>query len=189
MKMLSYIPQAILFNEGRTKHMKKLLITAISSLLLMSAGTAMAQDPAGGPGKKARHQQGGMQAMPIVERVMRAIRHLDLDEEQKASIKVVMRGLKEDVRPLMHETRANHEQLKELVKAINFDDEAVAILAENEGDLAAKRMMLTSRALSDVYKVLTREQRDELAAMATQRQERRGGMRQKKGKGQDTDEG
>jgi Spy/CpxP family protein refolding chaperone len=188
MKMLSYIPQAIPLNDRRMKHMKKLLVTVISSLLLMSAGTTMAQDPAG-PDNKARHHQGGMQAMPVVERTMRAIRHLDLDEEQKTAIKAVMKGLKEDVRPLMAETRANHEQLKDLVKAIDFDDEAVAILAEKEGDLAAQRLMLTSRALSDVYKLLTREQRDELEAMAAQRQERRGGMRQKRGKGQQTDEG
>ena len=169
--------------------MKKLLITVISSLLLMSAGTAMAQDPTGGPGKKARHQQGGMQAMPVVERFMRAIKHLDLDEEQKAGVKAVMQGLKEDSRPLLHKTRANQEQLKELVKAINFDQEAVAALADKEGNLAAERMMLTSRALSDVYKVLTREQRLELEAMAAKRQERRGDMRQKRDKGQQTEEG
>lgn len=166
--------------------MKKLLITIISSLLLMSAGMAMAQNP-DGPGKKARRHQGGMQAMPVVERIMHTIKQLDLDKEQKASIKAVMQGLKEDVRPLMAETRANHEQLKALVTAINFEEDDVAVIAGKEGDLAAQRLMLTSRALSDVYKLLTREQRDELEAMAAQREERRGGMRQKKGKGQQTD--
>ena len=169
--------------------MNKLLITIISSLLLMSAGVTMAQGPEGGHGKKARQHQGGMQSMPAVERVMRAIRHLDLDEEQKANIKSVMQGLKEDVRPLMMKTKANHEQLKGLVTAINFEEDAVEDIAEREGALAAERMMLTSRALSEVFKVLTREQRDELEAMAAQRQERHAGMRQKKGKGQDTDEG
>ncbi len=157
------------------------------------AGTSFAQDDVVEPEKKKQrqhrqHQQRGMQAMPVVERIMHAIRQLDLDDVQKTDIKAVMQGLKEDIRPVMADTRANHEQLKDLVKAINFDDGAVAILAENEGDLAAQRLMLTSRALSDVYKLLSREQRDELEAMAAQRQERRGGMRQKKGKGQQTDE-
>jgi len=154
----------------------------------MSASMAMAQGPGDGAGKKARHRQGGMQAIPVVERIMHAIKQLDLDEEQKAGVKAVMQGLKEDVRPLMHETRTNHEQLKDLVKAINYDEDAVAVLTKKEGDLAAQRLMLTSLALSDVYKLLTREQRDELEAMAAQRQERRSGMRQKKGKGQQTDE-
>lgn len=169
--------------------MKKLLITVISSLLLMSAAMAMAQNSKGGPGIKARHHQGGMQAMPVVERTMRTIRQLDMDEEQKANIKAVMQGLKEDVRPLIAETRANHEQLKELVTAINFEEDNAAAIAEIEGDLATQRLMLTSRALSDVYKLLTREQRDELEAMAAQRQERRAGKRQRKGKGQETGEG
>ncbi|MCP4047071.1 MAG: Spy/CpxP family protein refolding chaperone [Gammaproteobacteria bacterium] len=169
--------------------MKKFLITLFSSLLLVSAGIAMAQGPGGGPGHKARQHKGGMQAMPAVERVMRAIRRLDLDEEQRAAIKSVMQGLKENVRPLMAETKANHEQLKGLVTAINFEEDAAAEIAKKEGALAAERLMLTSRALSDVYKVLTREQRDELEAMAAQRQAKQSGKRQRKGKGQDTDEG
>ena len=168
--------------------MNKLIITVISSLLLMSAGMAMAQGPEGRPGNKARHHQGGMQAMPAVEKIMRAIRQLDLGEQQKADIKAVMQGLKEDVRPLMLDTRANHEQLKDLVKAVDFDQEAVAAVAESEGDLAAKRLMLTSRALSNIYNLLTGEQRDELEAMAAQRQERFAGKRQRGAKGPQADE-
>jgi Spy/CpxP family protein refolding chaperone len=174
--------------------MNKLIIAIVSTLIMTVAGVSFAQDDVAEPEKKKQrqhrqHQQRGMQAMPVVERIMHAIKQLDLDEQQKANIKAVMQGLKEDVHPQIADTRANHEQLKDLVKAIDFDDEAVAILAEKEGDLAAQRLMLTSRALSDVYKLLTREQRDELEAMAAQRQERRGGMRQKRGKGQQTDEG
>ena len=174
--------------------MNKLIIAIVSTLIMTVAGVSFAQDDVAEPEKKKQrqhrqHQQRGMQAMPVVERIMHAIKQLDLDEEQKASVKAVMQGLKEDVRPLMHETRTNHEQLKGLVTAINFVEDDVAVIAEKEGDLAAQRLMLTSRALSDVYKLLTREQRDELEAMAAQRQERRAGMRQKKGKGQKTDEG
>ena len=114
-----------------------------------------------------------MQAMPVVEAVTRAIRHLDLDLEQKEGIREVMAGLKADVRPIMMETRASHGQLQELVKAASYDEAAVAALAENEGKLAAERLMLTSRALSEIYNILTVEQRNELDAMAEQRKEKR----------------
>lgn len=174
--------------------MNKFIIAIVSTLIMTVAGTSFAQDDVVEPEKKKQrqhrqHQQRGMQAMPVVERIMHAIRQLDLDDVQKADIKAVMQGLKEDIRPVMADTRANHEQLKDLVKAIEFEEGAVQLLADNEGDLAAQRLMLTSRALSDVFKLLTPEQRDELDAMAAQRQERRSGMRQKKDKGQQTDEG
>jgi len=174
--------------------MNKFIIAIVSTLIMTVTGASFAQDAVIEPEKKKQRQhrqqqQRGMQAMPAVEMTMRAIRRLDLSPEQKEDIRGIIEGLKADARPLMAETRANQEQLKGLVKAINFDEKAVAAIAEKEGDLAAERLMLTSRVLSDVYKVLTREQRGELEDMAAQRQDKRNSMRQRKGKGQDTGEG
>ena len=121
--------------------------------------------------------------MPAVEAVMRAIRHLDLDAGQKEGIKAIMGGLKADVRPVMMAAKDNHEQLRELVKAGTFNEEAVALLADKEGELAAERLMLTSRALSEVYNILTVDQRKDLEAMGAQRKDRRAG----KGKPKDSE--
>ncbi len=157
--------------------MNKFIITIISTLLLTVTGSIMAQDSDGEFGKKGRHHQRGIQADPIVDQVMRAIKRLDLDDEQKASIKSVMQTLKADTRHIMHETKAGHRQLRELIKAENYDEIAIAALAEKEGRLATERMILTSRALSEIYGNLTDEQRDELNAMADERMERRGERR------------
>jgi hypothetical protein len=46
-------------------------------------------------------------------------------------------------------------------------------LAEQEGALAAERLIIASRAMSAVYGQLTDEQRVELETMATERAERR----------------
>ena len=160
--------------------MNKIIISIVTFLAVTVAGASLAQEDVADPEKKKqRHHrqqpQRGMQTMPAVEAMMRAIRHLDLEVEQKESIKAIMGALKADIRPVMMATKENHEQLKELVKAGDFDEGVAATLADKEGDLAAERLMLTSRALSAVYNILTVDQRNELETMAAHRKDRRGG--------------
>jgi len=158
--------------------MNKLIITTVATLLLTASGIALAQDLDGRPGKKGQRHQRGMPAMPAVEQLTRAIKHLDLNDEQKASIHTILQGMKAEFRPIMHQTQAGHVQLKELIKSDNYDEQAVATLAEKEGELAAERMKIAARAMSEVFSQLTAEQRTELTAMADKRQQRRGEKRQ-----------
>lgn len=166
--------------------MKKIIIPIISTAMLIVSGITLAQDDS--PGERERrgkHQQRGMQAMPVVSNVMRAVRHLDLSEEQKAGVKAVMHELKVAMHPINSEKRANQLQLKDLVTADIYDETAVALLAETEGTLAADRLLLTSRAIADVYAQLTIEQKAELELMAADRQARKGERRQnRKGGGE-----
>ena len=154
--------------------------TILTTLLICFMGTALAQDPTAEPTRKGHKQQRGNQAMPIVPSMMRAIRHLDLSDEQKADIKVIMKDLKAEERQLTREIKPGQEQLKELIKADSFDEEAVAAVAEKEGALAAERLIISSRALSEVYAQLTDEQRAELETMATQRAVKRAEKRGKR---------
>jgi protein CpxP len=156
--------------------MNKLITTIMTSLLLTIAGLTLSLDAYGEPGRKGQHQQRerGMNAMPVIDKVMHAIRRLDLDEAQRDSIRVIMQDLKAGVHPLMQETKAGHLELKELIKADTYDEDAVAALAEQEGALASERLVITSKALSDIFSQLTDEQRDQLETMAEERHERRG---------------
>ena len=157
--------------------------TIFTTLLLAFTGTALAQETVADPAnasKKSRHNQRSEQSMPVDGNMMRAIRHLDLSDEQKASIKGIMRGLKTEERPLVKEMKSGHEQLKELIKAENFDEQAVVALAEKEGALAAERLIIASRAMSEVYGQLTDEQRLELETMAAERAAKRAEKRQKR---------
>ena len=153
--------------------MNKISITIITSLLLTISGMALAQDFYGEPGNKGQRSQRGMQGMPMADQIMREIRRLDLDDKQRENVRAIMQGLKEETSPVMQKSRAVHLQLKELIKADVYDTDAIAALAVQEGDFAAERIMITSRALSQVYSQLTPEQHDELETMATERQERR----------------
>ena len=118
--------------------------------------------------------------MPAIGHLMHAIRRLDLSDEQREAARAIKGALKADVRPIMQEMKAGHMQLKELVKADSYDEPAVAALAGKEGDLTAERILLTSRAISEILGLLTDEQRAELEAMAAQRQEKRSQRREQR---------
>jgi len=161
--------------------MNKITITIITTLLLTVSGMALAQDFYGGPGNKG--QQRGMQGMPMVQGMMRGLRRLDLEDEQRDDIRAIMQDLRTETIPVIQKTRTLHLQLRELVKADVYDEDAVAALAVQEGDFAAERLMITSRALSEVFSQLTQEQRAELDAMIAERQQWRA-ERQKQWSGQ-----
>jgi Spy/CpxP family protein refolding chaperone len=131
--------------------MNKINITIITILMLTVSGMALAQDFSGNPGNKGQRSQRGMQGASMVDQVMRGIRRLDLEDEQRESVRAIMQALKTETSPVMQKTRAVHLQLRELIKADVYDEDAVAALAMQEGDFAAERMMITSQALSQVY--------------------------------------
>jgi Spy/CpxP family protein refolding chaperone len=154
--------------------------TALATLLLAVMGTALAAEPSDGPERKAKHHQRSAQQMPVVEKMMRAVRHLDLSEEQKANIKTIMHDLKANERTLMKQVKSGHEQLKGLIKAEVYDEPAVAALAEKEGALMTERLIIASRAMSKVYGQLTDDQRAELETMASERAAKRAENREQR---------
>jgi len=155
------------------RHINKLIITIISVLMLSVAGAAVAQNPDGDFGDRGKRQQKGPKGNPFMEQAMRGIKSLDLSAEQRTSIRSIMQTLKADSASIIDETRASHMQLRALVTAENYDATAVEVLAKKEGELATERMILSSRALSEVYAELTTEQRAELDAKAAERMARR----------------
>ena len=161
------------------KAISRLTITFFSIALMALAGTALAEPGSGHYRDGPPHHGRGMPGMPVVDKVMRAVMHLDLSDEQENSIRGIMKSLKTDDRDLMKEMRSNHEQLKDLIKADTFDETAVADIAGKEGTLTTERLMLASRAMSQVYAQLTAEQREELSAMAAKREARRAEKRER----------
>jgi protein CpxP len=156
-----------------------LATTLFMSAGLISAGTAFAQDTDYETRKSSSEHRGqrSMQSMPMVEKLTRALHRLDLSEEQRTSIKAVMQEMKADIRPIMGDMKAGQLQLKTLINSDVYDEDAVAELARIEGDLAAERIVISSRALADVLGYLSDEQRAELDQMAEKRKQRQGGKR------------
>jgi len=147
---------------------------AVLAIVLLSASSLALAQGTDGTMKRGGHQSRGMQGMPVVERMMRALKQLDMSDEQRDNIQAVFTQMKADIRPNMQQARSGQEQLKTLIQADVYDETAVADLAALEGELATERMLIASRALSTVYGFLTVEQRDELSE---QRKQRRHGHR------------
>ena len=165
--------------------MNKLMISVMTALLLAASGMAVAQDGDPGPGNKGKRPHHGMQAPPrtVMEGVMRAVKRLDLSEEQKEGIRATVHGLKGELQPVMAEMKTAQRELRELITSGSFDEQAVAALAKKQGDLTEQRIMLTSAAAANVLGRLTEEQRTQLETMAAERKQRAKGKRGGKGKG------
>lgn len=160
--------------------MNKLSHLIFITILLASTTTAIAQDSHDNPGGPGAHHARGMQGMPAVEQLIRALHRLDLDENQQENIHTALRDLQADARPIMQATKARHQQLRQLITADVYDENAVAALATTEGELAAERVVLTSRTLANIFSMLSDEQRSQLRSMAEQRQQHRSERRKHK---------
>jgi len=156
--------------------MNKLMISVMTAGLLAVSGMAVAQDggPGQDPGNEGQRPHRSMQAQPrtMMEGVMRAIRRLDLSDEQKEGIWATVHELKGELHPIMVEMKNAQRELRELITSGSFDEQAVAALAKTEGDLTEQRILLSSEAVADVLGQLTEEQRAELEAMAAERKQR-----------------
>jgi Spy/CpxP family protein refolding chaperone len=162
--------------------MNKLIVTIITTLLLTVTGSTFAQNPTDGPDRKWQHHQRGMQMGAGLDQLMHALRQLDLSDEQKANTRAILEVMKAEIHPILEETKAGQQQLRELIKSDSYDENAVRALAEKEGDLATERVMITAQALSRVMSQLTDEQRAELDAMAAERKQKRAQRHQEKRK-------
>lgn len=151
--------------------MNKLMISVIAALVLSMSGMALAQDGAPGPGNKGQRPHRGMQSPPrnMVENVLRAIKRLDLSDEQKEGIWATAHELKGELRPLMMEMHNGQKQLREMIVSGNIDQQAVAALAKKEGNLTEQRILLSSKAVANILGQLTDEQKAQLETKAAER--------------------
>lgn len=158
--------------------MNKLIATVFAGVMLVAVGSVTAGDRSDGPGKHGKNHQRGPEGSMMIERFQHELRQLDLSDEQKASVKVIMSDLREQSRLIREERKDNQFLLKDLIKADTWDEAAAAQLAATEGDLSAQSTLLTSKALSDIYSQLTVDQKAELAANVEDRKERREAKRE-----------
>ena len=159
--------------------MNKYLISLLAAMALIASTDAFTQDEGMRPDKqRAAHHRGA--PAPVAAKLFRAIRGLELSDTQEDSLDEIMFAMKKDLRPVMKASREGHKQLKELIDSDNFDEAAVAAIAEKEGDLAAEKLMITSRAMSEALQLLSDEQREELKARAAEHRELRKERRQQR---------
>src|SRR5947199_8050775 len=85
--------------------------------------------------------------------------HLQLTDAQRAQVKQVFVAQKPAVLPLMQQIAANRQQLDSLAQAGNFDEEKVRALAAQQGQLTTELEVAKTRAISEIFNILTPEQK------------------------------
>jgi len=107
------------------------------------------------------------------------LRQLDLSEEQRAQVKQVMDGHRDDLRGIGERLRAAHQAQEDAVTAAQFDEQVVRAKSAELAAIEADAAVLQAKVHSEVFAVLTPEQQAKAAELKTQRQARAQQMRER----------
>ncbi len=150
--------------------MKK--ITAIILTVVLTAMGAMmifAQDSTDNTGKKefGKHghygKRGGHKGMRGGKGMM--FRGLDLTDAQKAQVKQITQTSRENMKTVHAQMKSNRQQLEAASANGNFNQAQVQSLATQQGNLHAQMIVEKERVKSQIYQILTPEQKAKAAEM------------------------
>ena len=140
---------------------KFLLMTAV--ILAMAAGlavTVFAQGPAMG-----HRRHGGWMGR-------RMAKELNLTDTQQAQIKSIMQAERTKIQPLMQKLHQN-EQAQNAALTGTFDEAKAQTFAAGQAQIMTSLMVEKQRTKSQIYAVLTPEQRQKALTLMQQRDQRR----------------
>jgi Spy/CpxP family protein refolding chaperone len=86
---------------------------------------------------------------------------LNLTDEQKAQIKQITEAEKTKVEPIFTALKENHQKLEDLTADGSFDEAKVQALATEQGNLSAQLIVEKERTKSQIFQILTTEQREQ----------------------------
>ncbi len=146
--------------------MKKNFFMVAAIILALMAGVAVTLAAQGrGPGMPGmgmgRH--GGM--------LRHMTRELNLTEAQQAQVKSIMQAERAKVQPIMQQLRQN-EQAENAGINGNFDEAQARTFANKQAQLMTDMIVEKRRTKSQIYAVLTPEQREKALQLMQERQQR-----------------
>ncbi|MBL8204510.1 MAG: Spy/CpxP family protein refolding chaperone [Blastocatellia bacterium] len=141
--------------------MKKKIIITISVVALLIMGTIIAFASQQHFGK---HRFGGRGLAGNPEKFIehalnRATVVLDLTDEQKTKIKAIIEAEKPVVQPLLKQMADQRQELLQATGNGQFDESQVQAIAAKQGQTMSQLIVEKERAKSQIYAVLTPEQR------------------------------
>ena len=150
---------------------KKILIIIAAVILAGGAVFAFAQHRRGeGPkGGGFGHRGMGM-----------AMRELNLTDDQKIQVKAIFDSLRETVKPVLDELKANREKLMQL-SGQAFDVAQVSEIAKRQGELMSQLIVERERAKSKIFAILTDEQKAKAKEMQDKMKDHLGGFKGHRG--------
>lgn len=137
----------------KTTTKRIVIVASIAAVLVAGSVFAFAK----------HHRQGhfaGGGFPPFAQKFLnRASVMLGLSDEQEAQIKAILEAEKPKVQPLIAELAANRKALQEATDNGTFDEAAVKAIADKQGNTLAALIVEKERVKTQIYAVLTPEQR------------------------------
>jgi len=112
------------------------------------------------------------QGMGPGNRIGFLIRQLDLTDQQKADAKKILEAERSVMEPLRTQLRENREALQKATENGQFNEATVTSLAQKQGDLMAQMIVSRHRIQSQIWQILTPEQRDKATQLREKAAER-----------------
>lgn len=145
--------------------MNKRFFTIFAALILALAagltGTVLARGP--GTGKGFGRHGGGM--------LNHMVKELNLTDAQQAQVKTIMQSEKTKIQPLMQQMRQN-EQAENASITGAFDENQARAFAAKQTQLMSDMIVEKERTKSQIYAVLTPEQRQKALQLLQEHEQR-----------------
>jgi periplasmic protein CpxP/Spy len=139
-------------------------LTAITAVLTLCAGMALAQSGSGAP---MHHRRGGfMGEMEL------PLRQLNLTDDQKAQIKQIFQAEKPSMKPLMEQEHTARMQMVQLVTSGTFEQSKAAAIAAQESQTHMQIEIAHAKIASHIYQLLSSDQKAKVTEIIAQRQQR-----------------
>lgn len=139
-------------------------LTAITAVLTVFAGMALAQGGAGGPMHHSRRGFMGGMELPL--------RQLNLTDDQKAQVKQIFQAEKPAMKPLMQQEHAAHTQMIQLITSGKFDSQTATTIAAQESQTHMQIEVEHAKIASQIYQLLSSDQKAKVADIIAQHQQR-----------------
>jgi protein CpxP len=139
-------------------------LTAITAVLTLCAGMALAQ---GGSSAPMHHRRGSfMGGMEL------PLRQLNLTDDQKAQVKQIFQAEKPAMKPLMEQEHSARTQMVQLITSGAFDQSKAAAIAAQESQTHMQIEIAHAKIASQIYQLLSSDQKAKVAEIIAQRQQR-----------------
>lgn len=138
--------------------MKKIIFALVAVMSLSVGSILVFAQRGGGDFGRGNGGRGGFM-------FGRMAKELNLTEEQKTQIKQIMETEKSKVQPIFESLKENRQKMEELTADGNFDEVKVKTLADEQGSLSALLIVEKERTKSQIFQILTAEQREKAKAM------------------------
>lgn len=146
--------------------MQRKFFIAVALVFTLAAGLAVTMFA---QGHGIRHGRGMLQHMT---------KALNLTEAQQAQVKTIMQAERAKIQPIMQQLRQN-EQAQNASVTGEFDEAKARDFAQKQSQLMSDMIVEKQRTKSQIYAVLTPEQRQKALQLMQQREQRRSQRMQK----------